>query len=468
MPQAVVSVALMVVSSAVQQTMADGFWKTPGFDPVKKAEEAERRAADPNGFREVPVRQALAPRRYVYGGCRVGGAVFFEDNANPYLYVGAALSDGVIQAMDAVWFGNQNIVLAAESPSGQAEAATGNKWYSKYKVSYRLGTVSQTADAMLTTDDISSTLPSDFWQRGVACAVSRLHWGNSSEQHSALWGTSINPTYDIRGVRVYDPRDGAQDPDDETTWVYSDNPALCVLHALTHAWGIALDIDDIDLPSVENAADVCDATTTYASVSVPYFTLAGVFQSEADMAGQISRMLDSFGGAITFSDGKYKMYADAARSSVWTITDDDILELGEYVHSAEPENVYNVISASYFDAADEGATTVTEVYEDAAAATEGVRETTIRLPFTPAVHSAQILAYRALARMRNGRTLTVTVSDAGLWLEAFDVVVISSTTYPAFDGTWDVVQVDMKDVGVELTLREYVSAAYTNPTTYLV
>lgn len=463
MAEVLATVAITVVSSVAQSALAPKAAKAPREDTTSTGKDA----LEPNSFREVVVRQALPPRRYVYGACRVGGAVFFEDNSNPYLYVGAALSDGVIQAVDAVWFGNQQISLAAESPSGQAEAASGTKYYSRYKLSYRLGTTTQTADALLTAD-VASLLPSNFWQRGVACCVSRLHWGSNAEQYSVLWGNEINPSYDIRGVRVYDPRDGAQDPNDETTWVYSDNPALCVLHALTHAWGIELDIDDIDLTTVGDAADVCDATTTYDAVSVPYFTAAGVFQSDSNMAGQIANMLAAFGGAITFSDGVYKLYADAARASVWTITDDDIIELGEYTHSADPENVFNVISASYFDKSDSGQTTMTAVYEDAAAATEGVRETTIRLPFTPAVHSAQILAYRALARMRNGRALTIAVSDAGLWLEAFDVVVISSTSYPAYNGTWDVVQVDMKDVGVELTLKEYVSAAYDDPTTYLV
>lgn len=427
----------------------------------------EIKPAEPNEFREIAVRQSVPPRRFVYGSCRVGGAVIFEENSNPYLYVAAALSDGLIHAIDGVWFGTQKISLAAESPAGQAEAAGGTKHYSKYKLSYRLGTTTQAADAMLTAD-VPTLLPADFWQRGVACAVSRLHWGDNSEQHGALWGQSVSPAYDVRGVRAYDPRNGAHSPTNPATWAYTDNPVLCVLHALTNAWNIKIAHSSVDMASVIAAADICDALITYNSASVKTFTLAGVFQSETDMASQLTKMLGSFGGAITYSGGAYKIHADAARSPVWTITDDDILELGEYQHSVEAGQRFNVISASFSNADDSGLTNVTTPYVDPAESSEGTRETSIDLPFTPKSHSAQILAYRALKKMRNGRQLTVRVHDAGLYLDAFEVVTVASTEFPACNGTYEVLQVDMAEEGAQLTLTEYVSAAYASPSGYLV
>lgn len=47
-----------------------------------------------------------------------------------------------------------------------------------------------------------------------------------------LPGSALNGSLALAGVGggrlVYDPRDGGQDPDDPSTWVWSDNPALCL------------------------------------------------------------------------------------------------------------------------------------------------------------------------------------------------------------------------------------------------
>jgi predicted phage tail protein len=356
--------------------------------------------------------------------------------------------------------------MAAESPAGQAAAGAGSSFYSNLDISYRLGTLTQTADPLLTA---FPALPSNFWQRGVFCVVARLNWGADASEHQSVWGTGISPSYEGRFRKVYDPRNGAHSRTDSTTWTYSDNPALCVADALRFAWGVGLDHTHIDWASVAAAANACDVTTTYQAASVKLFTLAGVFRSETDLASQIQDMLDSFRGVITFSDGKYKIVADAARTPVWTITDDDILEVTDYVHAAGRAQAYNVIKASYFDKDDAGRETTSAVYEDTvASAAEGVRETAIDAPFCPAEHSAQILAYRKLKELRNGRRLAVRVSDAACALDAFETVTVSSVSFPTISGVWQVDQIDLATEGYILTLREYVSALYDNPTGYLV
>lgn len=411
-----------------------------------------------NGSRSIPVAQPIPPRRYVYGQCKVGGALAYFENDNPYLYIMTLLSDGVIEAVDNVYFGETLVPV-----DGSGDAVDGTLYFDRLKVEYGLGETTQTASTILTAA-FPDTLTSDFRQRGVARAVARLHWGADATEHNSVWGDGIQPSYAVRGVKVYDPRDVAQDINDETTWEYSDNPALCVAHALTHAWGVALSWDDIDLDALETAADVCDETLTYNGDVLPIFTLAGIFQADTDLGAQISDMLTSFRGRITFQNGKYAIVADEARDSVWTITDDDILEFGEFKHAAAIDEVYGAISAGFYDAAQGGLRETTTVYEEEA----GQRETNIMLAFTARSHSAQIIAYRELLQMRDGRGVVLRLIDAACYLAAGERVTIASTAAPFMNGEYEVLQVDPETPGVRVSLRGYVEDAYVDPTEYLV
>lgn len=61
---------------------------------------------------------------------------------------------------------------------------------------------------------------------------------------------------DIRGRRVYDPRDVGQSPTDSATWLYSDNPALALADLeSSKLYGRG---KSIDWSSVESVADDCD------------------------------------------------------------------------------------------------------------------------------------------------------------------------------------------------------------------
>lgn len=463
MPQLVGTIAVNVALSAGTYLLSRVL--TPKAKPqVAQPAAAFRAPESPLGERTITVRQPLPPRRFVYGSGKIGGVVFYQDNGNPYLYIGGIICDGPIGSVTGLFFGSKEIDLAAESPAGQADADTGSQFYNRVKLSYRLGTDSQSTDPILSGIGLSS----NFRQRGVATFVTRLHWGDTAAEHQTLW-TSIEPSVSGTWRTVYDPREGSHVLATESTWTYSANPALHVAHALTNAWGVALPTTAIDWDSVEAAADVCDATTTYDGDTVPLFVGGGVFEANGDLASQISAMLSSFRGHIIYADGLYKIVADESRSSVWTITDDDILEVGEYIASADSGELPNTIKTIYSDSDENSSTVESPVFEDSAAVSaEGRRETAIREPFCATTWSAQILAYRKLKELRNGRRLAIRVSDAGLFLDPFEVVVVSSTAFPFLNGTYSIDMSELADEGVVLSLREYVSALYDNPTGYLV
>lgn len=456
----VISVGVTAAAAGVGYLMQPD---APDSNPMDLGVPSEGFVSGPlNSQRDIVVRQAVPPRRFVYGAARIGGVVFFQDNANPYLYIGLVLSDGEIEGVDRVFFGDTEIQL-----SGGA-AAVGSIYYTYFDIETATGSDSQAASTFLTA--AFSDLTSDFRQRGVARVVCKLNWGADADSHGALWGDSVEPSLQMRGVLMYDPRPGTQDETDPSTWAYTANPALAVAHALTNAWGVALDASTaIDWDSFGDCADACDATITYNSESVPLFEISGVFQAGADLASQVTAMLQAFGGVLIDVDGKIGCAMDGARSSVWTITDDDILEFGSFDHAGDVTRTYNTIKARYFDGGSDGVESVTEAYEiPGAVATEGVQETTIDLRFTPGAHSAQILAFRELHRSRAGKTFSLTVSDAGLYLQQLDRVTIASDAAPFVDGDYEVVQVDLAQFGAVLQLREYPADAYADPATYLV
>lgn len=416
-----------------------------------------------NGARSVPVRQPLPPRRFVYGRARIGGAIFWLENSNPHLYTGVALSDGVIDAVEAVYVGATAVPL-----DGSGNAVAGTAYAGKFSAEIALGLSTQAASAQLLAA-FPTMVDSNFSQRGVARIVYKMDWGADAQEHNVLWGNSVSPTAVMRGMKVFDPRDGAQSSSDPSTWTYSDNPALCFAHAVSNMWLSPVAHANIDYTTVATAANDCDATVLYAGVNEKIFTFAGVFESGKDTASQLTEMLGSFGGTVAYANGKLSLYTDKARASVWTVTDADVVDFGEYTHGPQWRDTPNATKASYYDADGAGVVQLTTPYElTADIAANGRRELAIQAAYTPRSHSAQILAYRELQKARDGRALSLTVNDAGLALVPSDVITIASVAAPFLNGDFEVVQIDMTTVGCILRLRGYTSAAYTDPTTYLV
>jgi hypothetical protein len=451
---AVVSVAATAAAAGLNYALAQQP-ETGALTP----QPAPKAAAPANGERSIVFRQPVPPRRFVYGKCRTGGCLFFEENNNPSLYIGTLISDQAIQAIDGVYFGDTTIAV-----DGSGNAVTGTIYTTYFSLEAGLGGTSQAVSALLAAA-FPSIATADYKQHDIARAVCRLGWGADAAMHSTLWGGSIEPVYLVRGVKVYDPRDAAQSATNRATWTYSDNPALCVAHAITNVWHTSIATTDIDWTSVAAAANICDATITYGGASVKTFTLAGVFQAGSEIAGQLAGMLAAMGGALTFNDGLYSIHADAARTSVWTINDADIIEIGDIQHDVELANLYGAISAEYFSSNDAGRSNVTPTYTVDATG----RKTTAAFPFSATNHSAQILAYRQLIKSREGGEFTITLSDAALWLTPFaDLVTIASTALPIIDGVYEVLQIDLQQFGCAVKLRKYSSTAYAAPSGYLI
>lgn len=448
-----------VIVSVVATAAAAGLQYLLAEKPVTSGYSQAAQAAPSNGERNIPVRQATPARRFALGEVRTGGAIFIQDNDNPNLYIGAVLSDGPIAGIDRVFFGQTEVILNATL------GGTG-LFTNKYQAEFGLGDPTQTASPLLLgVAAFAGYVDANYRQQGCARAIARLNWGTDAQNNSVLWGNSLSPSYVVRGVLCYDPRDGAQVLADPTTWKYTANGPLLTAFVLTHVWGSPLANADIDWASVGAAATVADAAVTYNGASYPIYVTGGIFAAEAEISAQVNQLLQSFGGAITLDNGLYRIDADQARTSVFTITDDDVLAVGDLTHAAATEDLFGAISAQYYDINDSGQQATTPVF---AVGAGDQRETTVALSYSAASHSAQILAYRALMKSRAGKTLSLTITDAGIYLLPFvDLVTVASTAATFLNGTYEILQVDLQPEGVTLRLREYAPTAYADPATYL-
>lgn len=415
-----------------------------------------------NDQRATPFRQPIPPRRFAYGRLRVGGAILYQDTSNPYLVIVTALSDGVIAEIEQLYLGEDAVTV-----DGSGDAISGTRFYQRVKVEVGgTGSASQSRSALAYAT--ISTLPASFKQQGIARGVTRLEWGADASAHNYIYGTGVEPTYLVKGVKVYDPRDSAQSPTDSSTWAYSDNPALCVAHAIVNAWGVGLDQSKIDWPAVALAANECDTLVSFGSSTFKRFTLAGVFQSDQTLAAQVAQMLTSFDGGISYSEGKYAIKASEAASSVATFADDDIIGIEDFAHEMPAATLFTAIKATYYDADNSGRKLTTPVIDLTTSLGETVaRETAVDLPYTPKGFSAQILAYRRLVTSRQSVPLSIRLRDCGLFLDAGDVFTIDSDAMPFLNGDWRAVQIDLSGIGCIVAARKYVADVYADPAGYL-
>lgn len=450
----VTSVATTAIAAGIGYLTNRGQAATAGESFATDAPTGQIAAADGlviNAARSIAIRQPLPARRFVYGKCRVGGAVLFQgvgEADNSMLYILTALSDGEIDSVLKFYLGSEEIPV-----DGTLAADTGTRFFDRVRFEVGTGSPDQATSALLSAG-IPTIATADYRQQGIARGVARLKWGSDSSNHSYVYGEGIEPAYLIQGVKVYDPREAGHDVNDETTWTYSANPALCIAHAMIKHWYSPVSPDDIDWDSVETAADDCDDLD---------IELAGILQADVPLANQLADMLQTFGGAITFEEGLYSIRADKARSPVWTVTDADILALTEITFEADAAVKFDAIKGVYYDAAGDGTRVTTPVIELGA----GARETSVDFAFAASSEGAQIVAFRKLSYDRDGGSISIILSDAATSLVPTDVITVSSAVFPFANGNWQVLQVDIAEVGCIVTARRYVSGAYVDPATYV-
>jgi hypothetical protein len=278
----------------------------------------------------------------IYGTRRVGAQIIYMDvNANDSrdMYVVYALSVGECDEIigrtieldgnplsDAARFRNGGYIGSDKISSGSGSLNTvsqngtnslnltagtfGTDPTAKYRYVMNLhhGAASQTADPMLVASMSNWTTAHRL--DGICYIVA--HYGYDKE---GMWRGVPQLTVQVRGKKVFDPRDNTQTFGTVSTYKHSDNPALCFLDYITNDdYGKGLTASQINMSTFTAAANVCDtqvdqpyfngsqvATTFTASSGNDFLAIDGTFANSnwfQNKIGEVLSLYDSDGNGI--------------------------------------------------------------------------------------------------------------------------------------------------------------------------
>lgn len=252
---------------------------------------------------EVNVRDPAAPRQIIYGQRRVSG-VFYpvgtSGTNNEFLHVLVLLAGHECEELGAVTFNDEVVPLDG---SGNA---TG-RYAGFVRIKKHLGAHNQTVDTDLQTDLGSSYWTNNHRLQGIAHLYVRL------KVSADLFPGGIPEIYClVKGRKVYDARDSGQDPDDASTWEWSNNAALCLVDwvrgvptrngagAIVRNYGVGAPDSEVNFTDASTAANISDETVGLS-------------------AGQGSFSCATTSGTweVTESGGNYTLELDGSYTALW-------------------------------------------------------------------------------------------------------------------------------------------------------
>jgi hypothetical protein len=211
-----------------------------------------------NDSRDLYVVYALA-----VGECEeiIGRSI--ELDGNP-LTDSARFRDGGYIGSDKISSGSGSLNTVSQNGTGIDAGAGGfgTSPTSKYRYVFNLhhGAASQTADPMLVASMSNWTTAHKL--DGV-CYIA-AHYGYDKE---GIWSGVPQLTVQVKGKKVFDPRDSGQTFGTVSTYEWSDNPSLCFLDYITNTeYGKGLPIAKVNTSTFSTAANTADTL-----VDNPYY-----------------------------------------------------------------------------------------------------------------------------------------------------------------------------------------------------
>lgn len=400
----------------------------------------------------VTTKQAIAPRKVLYGSTRVGGTIVFMETteSNKYLHLVIAYACHEVNSWETngvdgiVYFDDSSVTYDLSTGLANAGSYSG-----KAKIQIKNGTDNQT---VFTDLDSASTLwTSNHRLRGIACAYIRLEYDPNVYMNGVP-----NISFKINGKKVYDPRTG--------TTVFSNNSALCLADYLCNTrYGLGADYaTEIDETALIAAANICDQSVNLAAGGTETrYTLNGAFDTSVAPETVISDMLSSMAGKLVFTNGKWKIIAGAYGSPSLTFDEDDLRSGLKIQSLVSRRELFNGVKGTFTSVADNYiASDFPPVISSTYIAQDNNEEIlkNIQLPFTTSPSRAQRLAKIELLKARQQISLVLPLKLIGLKANVGDVVEVKNTRLgwsgKTFEVTSSTVIFENDTIGVDLELRE--------------
>jgi len=281
------------------------------------------------------IKDPLAPRRMIYGQCRVGGVITFFRQPTPTDNTGApqqhymvlTLAAHECHAIENIRIDNQEVTLDAQG------IVTNGPYKNKIQIRKFLG--KQSGERDLQWEGLGNNLgwSSSHLGRGIARLHVRLEWDAEVFLSGIPQITAL-----VSGAKVYDPRSSSQSPTNPSTWAFSDNSALCAAHFLHTRKGVPY--SRIDTGALITAANICDEPGGYKT--------NGCYIYDQPPLAALEELAETMAGDIIDTGGKWTIRAGGWVGPVMHLTDND-LRGPLRVNPVQPRSdFFNAVRGTYY------------------------------------------------------------------------------------------------------------------------
>lgn len=340
------------------------------------------------------IQQSDAPRAMIVGRMQKAGVTHCYEASGTLFALGLVVCHGPVDGIEDVILDGEIVTI-----SGVDYSVTSGRLAGFASVEFRNAEAAGHYSDLLTTPPFDAIWTTDHKCVELTCLYGRFYFGSASSHKVYVNGfPRLEAVY--RGVRVYDPRDGAQSPDDTAGWLWSDNPILLAAWYITRADGGRKAMNLIDWDSVATAADACDALVTkYGSGTRKFARCNGEFTLAEEVRAVMARFMACCDGSYYETpEGLIGFRVATYVAPRVTLTDADVSRV-RWLPNTGALADFNRVNAKYIEPG-RGYQMVDAppVADDDAIAVDGERVTALSLDFCPDAGQAYALATRHLRR----------------------------------------------------------------------
>ena len=389
-------------------------------------------ASGANFGTKVSGRSGASPRQLIYGTCRVGGTIVKMDTRatkNGILGMTIVVAGHKCDGFDEVYFNELKLTLSTATVSGETVHSVTTSKFTNSDNDLAFG---------------SSTLARFTFHDGSQTAVDGLASAGNPTRYPAtakFLGCSyfyFELVYDpenmpnipsiwfvMRGKNIYDPRTSAL----STTDLQRQNPALQVRDYLVDTTyglkSLAGELNDgTGGGGFSSAANTCDQLVTLTvdgngdpATQERRYTSNGFSNFSASGSGLIESITTSCAGNVTYTNGKFNLFAGASQTPALSITDDNVLGTPKITTQSMSGELFNSVKSIFINKGDNYQASEVTQYDSSPylaadtpsgeASANFSRTLELRYPFTTSETMAQRLQRISLDHQRQSTTLEV-------------------------------------------------------------
>ncbi len=280
---------------------------------------------------------------------------------------------------------------------------------------------------------------------------------------------STSTTIDIQDMAIFENTLAARHGlGDDTTWEWSDNPAVCLADFIRDdKFGMKEDDDRMDWPLVIDAAQINDQLVAIPTAATQKrYTVNATFNA-AETRGEVrDQILGAMMGRMVFSQGLWRMWAGAAIVPNVTLTEANLGGAIQLQAQAGAKERYNRVQGKFIDASrDYTANSYPEQRSATQVTDDGgeVRQITADMLHTNNTFEAQRKAIIFLKQSRNQRVVVFQGNYSCFRIQPGSTCLLTVAEYGFAGEKFFITEWAFNADGIQLTLVQEVDSVWADP-----